>query len=138
MTPFLTILHFSWRSGLRCGPECHTEEARYDILEVNGIAFSGDIGPENVVPSGIITWNSAAGTQVDEYLLTPQLLLHLVLVTRCGGCRSLVKELHLTSLKLLLLGLGLACSTGQFLRKVRILGLNLDDSVLDRIFHMPS
>ncbi|CAE7539149.1 Ctrb1 [Symbiodinium microadriaticum] len=33
-------------------------EARYDFLEVNGIAFSGEIGPENVVPSGVIKWDA--------------------------------------------------------------------------------
>ncbi|CAE7639871.1 Ctrb1 [Symbiodinium sp. CCMP2456] len=33
-------------------------EARYDFLEVNGLAFSGQIGPENVVPSGVIKWDA--------------------------------------------------------------------------------
>ncbi|CAE7035379.1 unnamed protein product [Symbiodinium natans] len=33
-------------------------EARYDFLEVNDISFSGQIGPENVVPEGVIKWTS--------------------------------------------------------------------------------
>ena len=42
-----------------------TEEADYDLLEVNGISFSGQIGPENVVPGGLILWDSAACMQVN-------------------------------------------------------------------------
>ena len=41
------------------------QEARYDFLEVNGIAFSGEIGPENVVPSGVIKWDAAAEMHID-------------------------------------------------------------------------
>ena len=41
------------------------QEARYDFLEVNGIAFSGQIGPENVVPSGVIKWDAAAEMHID-------------------------------------------------------------------------
>lgn len=33
-------------------------ESRYDVLEVNGKAYSGDRGPQDITPSGEITWSS--------------------------------------------------------------------------------
>ncbi|CAL1165853.1 unnamed protein product, partial [Cladocopium goreaui] len=33
-------------------------ETGYDILEVNGRQYSGTAGPNDVVPSGTITWSS--------------------------------------------------------------------------------
>ena len=35
-----------------------TEES-YDILEVNGVSYSGSDGPGGVVPIGTIKWESA-------------------------------------------------------------------------------
>ena len=38
--------------------EAFNTEAGYDVLEVNGRQFSGTAGPNDVVPSGTITWSS--------------------------------------------------------------------------------
>ena len=74
-SPCLKLQGFNLRAlGLKVAtlvnetPTCkvqilHLQEARYDFLEVNDISFSGQIGPENVVPEGVIKWTSATGTQ---------------------------------------------------------------------------
>lgn len=40
-------------------------ETGYDILEVNGRQYSGTAGPNDVVPSGTITWSSATCLKLD-------------------------------------------------------------------------
>merc|ERR1712048_189732 len=47
-------------------------EAKFDKLIVNGNAYSGDAGPDGIVPQGSISWSSDSTIQSTGFVLCPQ------------------------------------------------------------------
>jgi len=47
-------------------------EAKYDKLIVNGDAYSGNAGPDGIVPQGSISWSSDSTVQETGFVLCPQ------------------------------------------------------------------